>query len=232
MAFTYKEDDQNIVTLTMDMPGRSTNVINKEYSLSLLKNVKKLEQDSELAGVIITSAKKTFLAGADIEMIYRQEDPQACFELIEAGKATMRKLELLSIPIVAAVNGTALGGGIELALCCNYRIVLNNPRAKFGFPEVTLGILPGGGGVARLPRMIGIEPSLPLLIDGKQVNASKAVEKGLMDELVSTPEEMFDRARSWIIENQECQQPWDMKGFKIPGGNAQHSIRDRTLHST
>jgi 3-hydroxyacyl-CoA dehydrogenase/enoyl-CoA hydratase/3-hydroxybutyryl-CoA epimerase len=223
MAFTYKKDDQNIVTLTMDMPGRSTNVINKEYSLSLLKNIKRLEQDSKLAGVIITSAKKTFLAGADIEMLYRQEDPQACFDLIEAGKATMRKLELLSIPIVAAVNGTALGGGIELALCCNYRIVLNNPRAKFGFPEVTLGILPGGGGVARLPRMIGIEPSLPLLIDGKQVNASKAVEKGLMDELVSTPEEMFDRARSWIIENQKCQQPWDMKGFKIPGGNAQDS---------
>ena len=222
MAFKYEKDDQNIVTLIMDMPGRSANIINEKYSLSLLDNVRKLEAEKNLNGVIITSAKKTFLAGADLEMLYRQEDPKACFELVEAGKAIMRRLELIDRPVVAAVNGTALGGGMELALCCNYRIVLDNPKAKFGFPEVGLGILPGGGGLARLPRMIGIEASLPLLMEGKQINAARAVENGLMDKITSSHEEMMDKARDWILNNQGCKQPWDKKGFKFPGGNAQN----------
>ena len=147
MTFKYEKDDQNIVTLTMDMPRRSANVINEEYFLSLLENIKKLETEENLNGVIITSAKKTFLAGADLKMLYEQKEPKACFELVEAGKATMRRLELIDKPVVAAVNGAALGGGMELSLCCNYRIVLDNPKSKFGFPEVGLGILPGGGGV-------------------------------------------------------------------------------------
>ena len=223
MAFKYEKDDQNIVTLTMDMPGRSANVINEEYSLSLLENIKKLEAEENLNGVIITSAKNTFLAGADLEMIYNQKDPKDCFELVEAGKATMRRLELIDTPVVAAVNGTALGGGMELALCCNYRIVVDNLKSKFGFPEVGLGILPGGGGVPRLSRMIGIEASLPILLEGKQVNAVKAVENGLMDELTPSTEEMMKKAIKWILNNQDSKQPWDKKGFKFPGGNAKNS---------
>ena len=222
MTFKYEKDDQNIVTLTMDMPRRSANVINEEYFLSLLENIKKLETEENLNGVIITSAKKTFLAGADLKMLYEQKEPKACFELVEAGKATMRRLELIDKPVVAAVNGAALGGGMELSLCCNYRIVLDNPKSKFGFPEVGLGILPGGGGVARLSRMIGIEASLPILMEGKQLNAVKAVKNGLMDELASSPEEMMKNAINWILSNQDCKQPWDKKGFKFPGGNTKN----------
>ncbi len=222
MAFTYHKDEHNIVTLTMDMPGRSANLINEEYSLSLLEMVKKLEQEPSLAGVIVTSSKKTFLAGADLGMLYRQDDPQVCFELVESGKAITRRLETLGKPVVAAINGTALGGGIELAFCCHHRIVLDKPKTKFGFPEVTLGILPGGGGVTRLPRMIGIKEAVPFLVEGKQISPSAALESGLVDELARNPEEMMSKAREWILVNPEHEQPWDRKGYKMPGGTAQN----------
>ena len=120
MALEYKKDDQNIVTVTMNMAGRSSNIINHDFSIDLLKTVKRLEQEPLLTGVILTSAKKTFIDGVDIEMLYGQTDSKTCLELIESNKATMRRLETLDKPVVAAMNGTALGGGMELALCCHH----------------------------------------------------------------------------------------------------------------
>ena len=142
MAFDYQKDGQDIVTVTMDMPGRSANVINDEFSLSMMTVVDKLEREDSLSGVIITSAKKTFLAGGDLEMLIKQEDPEETFELVEKGKKITRRLETLGKPVVAAINGAALGGGLELALCCHYRIAIDNSKIKIGLPEVTLGLLP------------------------------------------------------------------------------------------
>jgi len=232
MALKYQKDKDSIVTLTIDMENQSVNIINEEYLISFQKNLKRLEKDTDLKGVIITSAKKSFLAGADLKTIYRQNDPQSCFNLVEENKTLMRRLELLTAPVVVAMNGTALGGGLELALCCNYRIALNNPKAKFGFPEVTLGLLPGGGGLTRLPRMIGIESSLPLLIEGKQLTILKALEKGLIEEIAHTEEEMFQNAREWILKNQDCKQPWDEKGFIFPGGDSQYPKMTSFLESS
>ena len=231
MAFIYDKDENNIVTLTIDMEGRSVNVINEFYSMSLLEIVKRLEGESDVIGVIITSVKKTFLAGADLETLYRQKDPQACYELVEAEKAIMRRLELLGKPIVAAVNGTALGGGMELMMCCHHRVVLDIPKIKFGFPEVNLGILPGGGGVTRLPRMIGLKDSLPFLINGLEVNAADAVKAGLMDELATSKEDMMKKAKQWIISNSNYKQPWDKEGYNIPGGTAKLEALSQILDS-
>ena len=204
----------------MDMEKKSVNLMNEVFFDSLNKNIIKLKKETDLAGIIITSAKKTFLAGADLDIFYKQKDPNDCLEFIENGKKIMRRLELIGKPIVAAVNGTALGGGMELALCCHRRIVIDSPNAKFGFPEVNFGLLPGGGGITRLLRLIGIEKALPFLIEGKQVSAKDAVDAGLMDELAISFEEMIDIAEKWILNNQGFQQPWDRKNFTIPGGDA------------
>ena len=222
MEFNYTKDKNNIVTLTMDMAEKSANLIDEDYFKSLLENIVKLENESDLKGVILTSAKKTFLAGADLEMLYSLREAKACYEFVEAGKLIMRRFEQLGKPIVAAINGTALGAGMELALCCHYRIAIDNPVARFGFPEVNLGILPGAGGTVRLPRLIGLESSLPLLLEGKQMSAQGAFKSGIMDELALTTEEMFAKAKFWIDSNADFKQPWDRKNYRFPGGNAQH----------
>ena len=222
MAFNYKKDQQNIVTITMDMDGRSTNVINEEFSQLWIEALEKLENEKFLTGVILTSAKKTFLAGGDLDMIFKLDDPMLTFELAENLKERQRRLENLRKPIVAAINGTALGGGLEIALCCNYRVVLNDPNIKIGFPEVTLGILPAAGGIVRSIRLLGLEAALPFLMEGKQVNPDTAKKVGFIDDTVETLEELFTKAKQYILTNSEVCQPWDKKGYKIPGGTARH----------
>ena len=222
MAFNYKKDQQNIVTITMDMDGRSTNVINEEFSQLWTETLEKLENEKDLTGVILTSAKKTFLAGGDLQMIFALDDPMLTFELTEKLKEKQRRLENLRKPIVAAINGTALGGGLEIALCCNYRVVLNDPNIKIGFPEVTLGILPAAGGIVRSIRLLGLEAALPFLMEGKQVSPDTAKKVGFIDDTVETLEELFTKAKQYILTNSEVCQPWDKKGYKIPGGTARH----------
>ena len=147
MAIKYEKDQQNIVTLTLDMPGRSANVINQEFGEGFTAALEQLQGEDDIAGIIVTSAKKTFLAGADLEMLVAEDDPAAIFDLSEQLKAGFRTLETFGKPLVAALNGAALGGGWELALACHYRIAIDDPRIKLGCPEVTLGLIPGGGGV-------------------------------------------------------------------------------------
>lgn len=225
MSFHYHKDPHNIVTLTLDMPGRSANVINLEFGEGLRTALTQLLQEKTagtLAGVIITSAKKSFMAGGDIDSLFAAEDPGVVFLNTEAFKAGLRQLETLGVPVVAALNGTALGGGLELALACHYRLALNQPGIKFGFPEVTLGLLPGGGGIARLTRLLGLQPSFAFLTEGTQTTPAEAKAAGLVHELAENVEEMMDKARAWIKANPRAKQPWDEAGYKMPGGNAHH----------
>ncbi|MBW8010282.1 MAG: 3-hydroxyacyl-CoA dehydrogenase [Chloroflexi bacterium] len=222
MAVIYKKDKQNIVTLTLDLPGSSVNVINLEFGEGFTKAFARLQTETDLAGVVITSAKKTFMAGGDLEWLHAVEDPQVVFESAELLKDGFRVLETFGKPVVAAINGTALGGGLELALACHYRIASDNPKIKIGFPEVTLGLLPGGGGVTRLTRMLGLQEALPYLMEGKQINPDKAKALGIIDELAESKDDMLDKAKAWILSEPDAKQPWDKPGYRIPGGDPRH----------
>ena len=219
-AVRFEQDADGIVTLTLDMPGRSMNVLNDELSRPLADAIARIENDDAIKGVIITSGKKEFLAGADIEGLYKNTDIKLVYDIAEAYKAMLRRLEKCGRPVVAALNGTALGGGLELAMACHYRIAIDNPKAKFGLPEVKLGLLPGGGGTQRLPRLIGIQASLPLMLEGKELRADRAKQQGIIHELVKDGAEMLARAKAWCLANPKPVQPWDDKKFKWPGGDS------------
>lgn len=221
--FHYTKDQDGIVTITMDMQGRSANVINEEFGILFTETLSKLEAEkSDITGVILTSAKSTFFAGADIDNLYKQTDAKLIFDMCEGLKAQFRRLETFGKPVVAALNGAALGGGLELALACHYRIALNNPKAVFGLPEVGLGLLPGGGGIIRLTRMIGLQPALPFLTEGKKLKVKEALSNGFINEIAQTPEEMMEKAKTWIKANPKAINPWDDKAFRFPGGDARN----------
>jgi 3-hydroxyacyl-CoA dehydrogenase / enoyl-CoA hydratase / 3-hydroxybutyryl-CoA epimerase len=220
MSIHFEKDADNIVTLTIDMPGRSSNVLNHELIGPMAAAIDAIEADPAIAGVILTSGKKEFLVGADIEELFRITAPQQAFGLSQEFKALLRRLERCGRPLVAALNGSALGGGLELALACHYRIAIGQSKAKFGLPEVKLGLLPGGGGTQRLPRLLGIQNALPLLLEGKELNAEQALQQGILHALVSGREDMMAAAKAWCLANPHAAQPWDDKKFRWPGGDA------------
>ena len=219
MAIHYAKDEQHVVTLTLDQPGHSANIINAEFGVSLATSLERLQMEENLAGVIVTSAKKTFMAGGDLVWLYEVNDAAEAFQNAQMLKAVLRQLELLGVPVVAAVNGSALGGGLELALACHYRVVLNDVRIRLGFPEVTLGLMPGGGGVTRLPRLIGLQAAFPLLTEGTQLNPVAAKAAGLVDALADDTADLLKQARAWILAHPQMAQPWDKPGYRIPGGD-------------
>jgi len=221
-AIRWEQDADNIVTLILDDPNQSANTMNELYGKSMAATVERLEKEKDnIAGVIITSAKKTFFAGGDLRDLLKakKEDGQVFLDNVTEIKRQLRVLETLGKPVVAALNGTALGGGLEIALACHHRVAINDKSAQFGLPEVTLGLLPGGGGVTRVVRMLGIQDGLmKVLMQGQRMKADKAQKVGLIDELAADREEMLAKAREWIKANPKAQQPWDQKGYKIPGG--------------
>lgn len=231
-AIRYELGSDKVLTLTIDMPGQSANTMNKAFREALDETVPKVLGDLEnIRGIIVTSAKKTFFAGGDLNEIFKvtRDDAQAFEDMVNAMKAQMRALETCGKPVVAAINGAALGGGFEIALACHHRIVLNNNSIQLGLPEVTLGLLPGGGGTQRLPRMIGLEAAFPLLMEGKKLRPSAALKAGIIDEIADSPEDMMAKARAFIDANPNCQQPWDKKGFKLPGGAPHHPAMAQKL---
>lgn len=219
----WDKDADGIVTLTLDDPTGSANVMNEHYRESMHNAVERLvaEKDS-ITGVVITSAKKTFFAGGDLKAMIHvgPDDAQAVFEQCEGIKADLRTLETFGKPVVAAINGAALGGGLEIALACHHRIAADAKGSQLGLPEVTLGLLPGGGGVARTVRMLGIQNAfMNVLAQGTRFKPAKAKEIGLVDEVLPTVEELVPAAKAWIKANPDAHtQPWDAKGYKMPGG--------------
>ncbi len=224
-AIRFERDSDNIVTLTIDMPGQSANTMNAEFRVAFEATAEKVLADIEnISGIIIASAKKTFFAGGDLKELITAKPEQATefFNMVQNLKAPMRKIELAGKPVVAAINGAALGGGLEVALACHHRIAINDSKIKLGLPEVTLGLLPGGGGVARMVRMLGLEKALPFLMEGKQVNPERALKAGIIDELADNADDLIIKAKAWIKANPKAVQPWDVKGFKLPGGAPSH----------
>jgi 3-hydroxyacyl-CoA dehydrogenase/enoyl-CoA hydratase/3-hydroxybutyryl-CoA epimerase len=218
----WDQDADGIVTLTLNDPNQRANTMNGDYRESMHAAVERVQAEKDsITGVVITSAKDTFFAGGDLKLLAQVNDDNAAE--FAAGvariKADLRRLEKLGKPTVAALNGAALGGGLEIALACNRRIALDNPKSQFGLPEVTLGLLPGAGGVTRIIRLLGIMDGLmKVLIQGTRYKAAEALEVGIVDEIAATPEAMFAAARAWIKANPETVQPWDDKGYRMPGG--------------
>jgi len=220
-AIRYEKGQDNIVVLTMDMPGQSANTMNAEYRAAMGNIVDRLEAEKDsIAGVILTSAKKTFFAGGDLNELIKvtKADAAQFYQMILNIKGQLRRLECLGKPVVAAINGAALGGGWEIALACHHRIALDSSSVQLGLPEVTLGLLPGGGGVVRMVRILGLEKSLPYLLEGKKVRAQEALKAGLIQDIASDRDDLLAKARAWIVANPSAVQPWDVKGYKIPGG--------------
>ncbi|MCH1487920.1 MAG: 3-hydroxyacyl-CoA dehydrogenase NAD-binding domain-containing protein [Pseudomonadales bacterium] len=222
-VFNYEKDTDGIVTITMDMTG-PVNSMNDEFLPALSAAVERLTKESDLMGVIFASAKKTFFAGGNLHSLLAAEPgmEQEFFAGIEAVKREFRALELMPVPVVAAINGAALGGGYEICLACNHRIAYKHKSVQIGLPEVGLGLLPGGGGVVRLTNLLGIEKALPYLLEGKKVTPEKAVAVGMIDETVDKLEDLVPKAKAYILASQgdeaSAVQPWDAKDFRIPGG--------------
>ena len=220
-AIKYQKDQDNIVTLLLDSTGQSANTMNAEFRESLKEVTEKLVAEAELAGVIFASAKSTFFAGGDLDELIQATPDHAeeFFHMVEGIKGYLRKIETLGKPVVAAINGAALGGGWEIALSAHHRIALNDPKIKLGLPEVTLGLLPGAGGVVKMVRLLGLQNAFPFLMEGKQFDVKKGVSLGLIHDTADNAEDLLAKARTWIKANPKSQQPYDVKGYKIPGGD-------------
>ncbi|MDE3133244.1 MAG: enoyl-CoA hydratase/isomerase family protein, partial [Acidobacteriota bacterium] len=220
----YERGEDGIVVLTLDDPSQSANTMNAAYAESMQAAVERLQAErDQLTGVIITSAKKTFFAGGDLNALklIDRENARQFGEFLREVKAQLRTLETLGVPVVAAINGAALGGGLEIALAAQHRVIVDDPTAVIGFPEVNLGLLPGAGGVTRTVRMLGIAQALmQVLLQGmKRFRPAEAKELGLVDQVVPGRDDLIPTAKRWIAEHPQAQQPWDAdKTYKIPGG--------------
>lgn len=224
-VFNYEKDADGIVTVTMDMTG-PVNAMNEEYRLAMSETVDRLEREEGLVGVVFASAKKVFFAGGDLNELLRVEQGQEgeFMDMLRSTKAVLRRIEKLPVPVAAAINGAALGGGFEICLCCNYRVAWDDRSVQLGLPEVSLGLLPGGGGVVRMVNLLGLEKALPYLVQGRKVAPAKALSEGMIHATVSSIDELVPNAKAWILENRGVEdsavQPWDRKGHRIPGGDA------------
>ena len=217
--FTYEVDSDGIGVITIDQKDNPTNLFSYGFIEEYISTAHKAIADANVKGVILTSGRRMFMAGADLRELEKQgvsaaEQLEAMMKMHQG----MRAIETGGKPFVAAINGVALGGGLELCLVCHHRICLDNPKIKIGFPEVQVGLLPGGGGTAKTPYLMGLQSALMYMLQGIQANPKKAMKDGLIDALASSQDEMMAAAKEWIASNPTPMQPWDNKKHRIPGG--------------
>lgn len=225
----YEKDQNNIVHLILDKPNANANLMDQEFTTSLIAAVEKLRED-DYSGVIFRSNKSTFFAGGNLDDLFatQKENADILYDMVNRLKLAMREIETQGKPVVACINGAALGGGWELALSAHYRIALCK-GVILGLPEVTLGLLPGGGGVIRMTRLLGVQAAMPYLLEGQQFKPEKGLELGLINEVVESPEAMLTAAITWIKANPTAAQKYDVKGYKVPGGLPSHPTLAKML---
>lgn len=234
--------DQNMAVISWAMTSAPMNVLNDESIPQFEAALQRAFADESVKGLIITSEKPEFVAGADLKMILRSndKDPAEMLKVSSELNRVLRSIETSGKPAVAAINGTALGGGYEICLACHHRVALDNPKTQVGLVEVTIGLLPGGGGTQRLPRMIGIQAALPLLVEGRKLGVQEAKNMGLIDAIADSPADMMQQAHDWIAANPKPVKPWDevdrktgkivgKDNFKIPGGAIQSVVGAQTF---
>jgi 3-hydroxyacyl-CoA dehydrogenase/enoyl-CoA hydratase/3-hydroxybutyryl-CoA epimerase len=214
-------DADGIAVLTVDVKDKPMNVITPEFMDDIAEAADQISTDDKIKGAVVTSGKDSFMAGADLKDLVanfeQRTDAAEVYSWCRRLQQAYRKLETCGKPVAAAINGTALGGGLELALACHYRVVGNNPKTRLGQPEVQIGLMPGAGGTQRLLRLMGIEAALRMNTEGKHIAPEKALEMGFVDEVVEPGKEVA-AAKAWVQTTDTNDAPWDRKGFKVPGG--------------
>ncbi len=229
--FKLETDADGIALVTWDIPGRSMNVLDAKTIEELGAIVDATAADAAVKGVVITSGKEAFSAGADLSMLEGMNKTFA--DVLKAGGAeaaqkmlfdesrklslTLRKIETSGKPWVAAINGLALGGAFEVTLACHHRVAADNPKTRLGLPEIKVGLFPGGGGTQRLPRMLQPAEAMQMLLKGELVNLAKAKASKIVDAVVPAAD-LISAAKDWIKGGGKATAPWDEKGFKLPGG--------------
>jgi 3-hydroxyacyl-CoA dehydrogenase/enoyl-CoA hydratase/3-hydroxybutyryl-CoA epimerase len=217
----YELGADGIATITHDAPGAPVNTMTEQWQADLAAVVERVEADKErIKGVLVMSGKKTFFAGAQLDNVLKltAADAPAGFRSIEALKRCFRRLETMGRPVVALLNGAALGGGWEVALAAHARFALDDPKIQFGTPEVSLGLIPGATGITKTVRLLGLMAAQPFLMEGKLFGPREAVELGLVDGIGSTMDDLREMALAWIAEHPHATQPWDRKDYRMPGG--------------
>ncbi|MEE8371654.1 MAG: 3-hydroxyacyl-CoA dehydrogenase NAD-binding domain-containing protein, partial [Sphingomonadales bacterium] len=228
-------DEAGFATLTIDLPDASMNVVNQAFLRDLSELVKKVASDEAIKGAVITSGKSAFMAGADLRMLQelsgqaRTLSPAEVFEAANGYSALLREMETCGKPFAAAVHGLALGGGLELALACHYRVVSDDRSTKLGLPEVMVGLIPGAGGMQRLGRLAGMQVALQYATTGRNLSAMEAVALKVAD-AVAPKDKLVETAKEWLAGKPVAKQPWDKRGFKFPGGGgAMHPAAVMTM---
>jgi len=260
--FKFEVDGDGIALITWDMPNRSMNVLSQGSMGDMASIIEKIMSDDAIKGAVLTSGKNAFCAGADLSMMgsqaggsgegSKEDRVKAMYEGNLKFNMLLRSLETCGKPVAAAINGTALGGGLEVTLACHYRVASDNPKTQIGLPEAKVGLLPGGGGTQRLPRLIGAQAALPLILQGTSLSPEKALKAGILHKVVPAAE-LVSAAKAWLKEGLAqdkiklgkkgpevypiAVQPWDMPGYKVPGGDPNgkggsqvFTIGNATLH--
>jgi 3-hydroxyacyl-CoA dehydrogenase/enoyl-CoA hydratase/3-hydroxybutyryl-CoA epimerase len=204
--------------LTWEMPDRSVNVMNDQSLAIFAELIERAAKDEDVRGIIVTSSRRDFVVGADLVSFLSDRTPSVIFEKARKTQAILRRLETIGKPVCAAINGSALGGGMEIALACHYRVAADVSALRLGLPEVTLGLLAGAGGTQRLPRLLGLRRALPLLLEGTTLSVGDARRIGMIDEVVEA-DKLLERAQAWLASHTgTAVQPWDRKGYHLPDG--------------
>ena len=228
--FEFEVGADGIGILSINQVNNPTNLFSTEFITSYIELANNVVADKDIKGMILTSGRSMFMPGADLrELQTMGDDPQKTFDGTMQMHQSLRALETAGKPFVAAINGTAMGGGLELCLTCHHRIVLNNVKIKLGFPEAKVGLLPAGGGNSKVPYLLGIQNSLMYLLQGKEVRPAQALKDGLIDDLAESQEELIQKAKDWILANPNPVQPWDNKKHRVPGGDVWSANGVQTL---
>jgi 3-hydroxyacyl-CoA dehydrogenase/enoyl-CoA hydratase/3-hydroxybutyryl-CoA epimerase len=228
----YAVDKDGIALLTIDLPGKSMNVLTPELMADLEAQVKRAAGDGAVKGIVLMSGKKAFIAGADIKEMVTAYDrgvtPKEAAGFSMELNRVLRGIETCGKPVACAINGLALGGGLEVTLACHYRVLASDTGAVLGFPEVNIGLLPGAGGTQRAPRLIGFRNAATMILQCRNQRPRQALEMGLVHEIAPVAE-IVERARRWVLEKGDPEQPWDKKKFKFPGGGLAHPMTAQTF---